>query len=91
MANYVASLGNDGKRNTVSLIKGIEGEGNKTKEKAYHIDVDKEDLDKVIEGMKLVTKRGTLASCFSRFPIDVAGKTGTAERSGYINPNNEVA
>ena len=91
MANYVATLGNDGKRNTVSLIKGIEGEGNKTKEKAYHIDVDKEDLDKVIEGMKLVTKRGTLASCFSRFPIDVAGKTGTAERSGYINPKNEVA
>ena len=91
MANYVATLGNDGKRNKVSLIKGIEGEGNNKKEKAYEIDVEKEDLDKVIEGMKMVAKRGTLASCFSRFPVDVAGKTGTAERSGYINPKNEVA
>ena len=90
MANYVATLGNDGKRNKVSLIKGIEGEGNNKKEKAYEIDVEKEDLDKVIEGMKMVAKRGTLASCFSRFTVDVAGKTGTAERSGYINPKNEV-
>ena len=90
MANYVATLGNDGKRNRVSIIKGIEGEGNIKKEKAYQIDVDKEDLESVLEGMRLVTKRGTLASCFASFPIDVAGKTGTAERSGYINPKNEV-
>lgn len=91
MANYVATLGNDGKRNQVSIIRGIGGEGLNKKEKAYQIDVEKSDLDKVLEGMRLVTKRGTLASCFSRFPIDVAGKTGTAERSGYINPKNEVA
>ena len=91
MANYVATLGNDGKRNQVSIIKGIEGEGLNKKEKAYQIDVEKSDLDKVLEGMRLVAKRGTLASCFSRFPIDVAGKTGTAERSGYINPKDEVA
>ena len=91
MANYVATLGNDGKRNQVSIIRGIGGEGLNKKEKAYQIDVEKSDLDKVLEGMRLVTKRGTLASCFSRFPIDVAGKTGTAERSGYINPKDEVA
>ena len=91
MANYVSTLGNDGKRNQVSIIRGIGGEGLNKKEKAYQIDVEKSDLDKVLEGMRLVTKRGTLASCFSRFPIDVAGKTGTAERSGYINPKDEVA
>ena len=87
----MATLGNDGKRNQVSIIRGIGGEGLNKKEKAYQIDVEKSDLDKVLEGMRLVTKRGTLASCFSRFPIDVAGKTGTAERSGYINPKDEVA
>ncbi len=91
MANYVATLGNDGKRNRVSIIKGIEGEENTEKEEAYQIDVDKEDLDTVLEGMRLVTKSGTLASCFRNFPIDVAGKTGTAEKDGYINPKDEVA
>ena len=91
MANYVATVGKDGKRNTVSLSTGIEGEGNKKKDKVYQIDVKKDELEKVLEGMKMVAKRGTLASCFSRFPVDVAGKTGTAERSGYINPKNEVA
>lgn len=90
MANYVATLGNEAKRNKVSIVKGIEGE-TKKKAKAEKIDVDKSDLAAVLEGMELVTKRGTLASCFSRFPVDVAGKTGTAERSGKINPKNEVA
>ncbi|MDD5926636.1 MAG: penicillin-binding transpeptidase domain-containing protein [Firmicutes bacterium] len=90
MANYVATLGNDGKRNQVSIIKGIEGEGLNEKNEAYQIDVEENDLDKVLEGMRLVAKKGTLASCFSRFPVEVAGKTGTAERSGYINPKDEV-
>ena len=91
MANYVATLGNDGKRNRVSIIKGIEGEGNNKKEKPYQIDVSKKDINSVLEGMRLVTKRGTLAGCYANFPVNVAGKTGTAERAGYINPKNEVA
>jgi penicillin-binding protein 2 len=91
MANYVATLGNDGKRNEVSIIKGIEGEGNHVKAEPYQIDVSEEDIDAVLEGMRLVTTRGTLASTFSRFPISVAGKTGTAEKDGYINPKDEVA
>ena len=45
MANYVATLGNDGKRNTVSIVKGIEGEGENVKEEPYQIDVEKEDMD----------------------------------------------
>ena len=91
MANYVATLGNDGERNEVSIIKGIEGEGNHVKAEPYQIDVSEEDIDAVLEGMRLVTTRGTLASTFSRFPISVAGKTGTAEKDGYINPKDEVA
>ena len=91
MANYVATLGNDGKRNTVSIVKGIEGEGENVKEEPYQIDVEKEDMDKVLEGMRRVATNGTLASCFRNFEYSVAGKTGTAERSGYINPADEVA
>ena len=91
MANYIATLGNDGKRNQVSIVKGIEGEGKTKKEAAYEIDADKQDLKTVIEGMKLVVKNGTLASTFADFPIEVAGKTGTAQRDGYINPKDEVS
>lgn len=91
MANYIATLGNDGKRNQVSIVKGIEGEGKTKKEAAYEIDADKQDLKTVIEGMKLVVKNGTLASTFANFPIEVAGKTGTAQRDGYINPKDEVS
>lgn len=91
LANYIATLGNDGKRNQVSIIKGIEGEGTTKKGDPYEIDIPKSDLKAVIEGMRLVTKRGTLASTFAGFPIEVAGKTGTAERDGYINPKDEVS
>ena len=91
MANYIATLGNDGKRNQVSIVKGIEGEGTTKKDEPYEIDVDTSDLKTVIEGMKLVVKNGTLASTFAGFPIEVAGKTGTAQRDGYINPKNEVS
>ncbi len=90
MANYVATLGNDGKRNQVSIVKGVEDNEKAKKSKAYQIKVNKNELATVIEGMKLVTKRGTLAGCFSRFPINVAGKTGTAEKDGKINPKDEV-
>lgn len=91
IANYVATLGNDGKRNQVSIVKGIEDEGTTKKAAAYEVEVSKSDLKTVIEGMRLVTKRGTLASTFAGFPIEVAGKTGTAERDGYINPKDEVS
>lgn len=91
IANYIATLGNDGKRNQVSIIKGIEDEGLNVKEEAYQVDADAADLKTVIEGMKLVVKQGTLSGVFSGFPIEVAGKTGTAQRDGYINPKDEVA
>ena len=90
MARYIATLGNEGVRNQVSVVKGIENSGTTKKEDSYEIDVDKDDLKTVIEGMKLVVKRGTLAYTFSGFPIEAAGKTGTAQRDGYINPKNEV-
>lgn len=91
MASYVATLGNYGLKNQVSIIKGIEGEGEREKEEPTQIDVDKTDMEKVIEGMRLVATNGTLAGVFRNFPIAVAGKTGTAEKDGYINPADEVA
>ena len=57
----------------------------------------------VQEGLHEVTKIGTAAGVFAGFPIDIAGKTGTAENSQgrdhgwfvaygpYANPNIVVA
>ena len=37
LANYIATLGNDGKRNQVSIVKGLEGEGLTTKDEPYQV------------------------------------------------------
>ena len=92
MANYIATLGNKGIRNQVSIIKGVEGEGLNKKEKEKAINLPNADLLKnVIKGMKKVASGGTLAGIFGNFPVDVAAKTGTAEKQGVINPKNEVS
>ena len=91
MASYVATLGNDGERNQVNIVMGIEDEGETKKPDPYQIDVTEEEMDTVLEGMRRVTTNGTLAGIYRGFPISVAGKTGTAEKDGYINPKDEVA
>lgn len=90
MARYIAALGNDGVRNPVSLIRGIEGGVELEKEEPYDINVSDSEINTVLTGMRLVVKNGTLASTFRGFPYEVCGKTGTAQRSGYINPKDEV-
>lgn len=94
MANYVATIGNKGVHNKVSLIKAVEGRGEIEKLAGKKIDISSQDtLDNVIEGMKRVVSgsKGSLKGVFSGFPVEVAGKTGTAERAGKINPPDEVA
>lgn len=92
MTNYVATIGNKGVHNKVSLIKAIEGEGEVVKEPGKKIAVDEQNLEHIIEGMKRVVSgpRGSLRGVFANFPVQVAGKTGTAERGGKINPPDEV-
>jgi len=91
MARYIATLGNGGKLNKLTVLKGIEGEGLNKKEASYQVQVEQDDVDVVLEGMRRVVTNGTLASTFSGFPIQVAGKTGTAQKDGKINPKDEVA
>ncbi|MBR0599498.1 penicillin-binding transpeptidase domain-containing protein [Sinanaerobacter chloroacetimidivorans] len=93
MANYVATIGNKGVHNQVSLIKAVEGEENREREPGKKIDISSDEtLDHIIEGMKRVVSgsKGSLKGAFTGFPVQVAGKTGTAERAGKINPPDEV-
>ncbi|WP_026475943.1 penicillin-binding transpeptidase domain-containing protein [Alkaliphilus transvaalensis] len=96
MTNYMAILANGGYRYKVSVLNKItDFEGNIISEHPPELIEripmnDYSNLDEVNYGMYLVNTTGTARSHFSRFPIDVAGKTGTAQRSGKIPPLDEV-
>ncbi|MBQ2867419.1 MAG: penicillin-binding protein, partial [Firmicutes bacterium] len=93
MANYVATLANGGKKNQVSLIKGVEGEGVAAKPEPTKVEVEDDSIfDDILEGMRRVAHgtRGSARRYFANFPVEVAAKTGTAERDGHINPPSEV-
>ena len=93
VTNYIATIGNKGVRNQVSLIKAIEGQGEVERAPGQKLDIkDDKYLEDIIEGMKLVAtgSKGSLKAAFANFPVQVAGKTGTAERAGKINPPDEV-
>lgn len=93
IANYMATIGNGGVHNTVSLLHYIQGEGRAEKPEGVPIDLkEPEVLEDIIEGMRRVAhgSAGSARAIFSRFPVQVAAKTGTAERAGKINPPDEV-
>lgn len=93
VANYVATIGNGGIRNRVSLLRGVEGQGLIEKEPGTPIDLaDTGILNDITEGMRRVAHggRGSARALFANFPVSVAAKTGTAERAGKINPVDEV-
>lgn len=93
MANYTATIGNKGYRNQVSLVRYVENEGEKLKDNPVKIDADETVFSDILEGMRLVAngEKGSASSYFKDFPLSVAAKTGSAEKSGKINPPDEVA
>lgn len=52
--------------------------------------VDYTNLDEIKYGMYLATSEAGAKAYFNKLPIDVAGKTGTAQREGKIPPVDEV-
>lgn len=91
MANYLATLGNGGVRNQVSIVSGVEGEGTTVKDDPVDLGLKDGTVEEVIKGMKRVCSSGTLSGFFSNFPVEVAGKTGTAENQSLIQPKSEVS
>lgn len=94
MARYTAALGNKGVRNPITLVEKIEGRGTIEKDEPYCVQVkDESFFDEVIGGMTRVANGsgGSLTRLFQGFPVTVAGKTGTAQRAGKINPPDEEA
>jgi penicillin-binding protein 2 len=90
MARYLATLGDGGALKSMSLIKAVEGEGEVVRPAAVDTGVEKAYVENVVEGMRRVVTDGSLKDGMKGLDVSVAGKTGTAERSGSINPPDEV-
>ncbi|MCG8484982.1 MAG: penicillin-binding protein, partial [Clostridia bacterium] len=96
MANYTATLVNGGYKNEITLIKGVEDSIDEEIEDdtlGYQIDLNyPSNLEYIKIGMNRVASgsRGTARGVFGSFDIPIGGKTGTAERSGKIQPVDEV-
>jgi penicillin-binding protein 2 len=90
MAIAYAALGNGGKIVTPHLGKEIEdAQGRVLKEfepkTRRQVQIDPSYQSAILEGLHQAAQgpEGTGTDIFGSFPIDIAGKTGTAERDGY--------
>ena len=93
MANYTATLANDGKRMEVSIIKAVK---DYTREETYQehtpsirqqVDASQEVFDVVRRGMIAASGAGgTSSATFGNYPISVASKTGTPETHQFQTP-----
>lgn len=90
MVRYLGTIANGGKLNDITLVYGVENEGRNTVGDGKQIDISETDRQAVLKGMKRVAKSGTLSFLYSSYPIEVAGKTGTAEYAAIKQPKSEV-
>ena len=107
-AMVMGEIAANGKRYQPHLVQRIvDVHGNTVREfqpkLLSELDVSPSVFRNVQKGLHSVTKIGTAAGVFAGFPIDIAGKTGTAENSQgrdhgwfvaygpYVNPNIVVA
>ncbi len=94
VVRYTASIANGGKLVDLSLLEKTvssdfsEVSIKKHKSKDIKFD-DSSRLGEIKKGMVRVSTQGTAKSVFGNFPIEVASKTGTAEKSGKIPTENE--
>ncbi len=93
MANYVATIANGGYRYKVNIVKSIRSsvDGSIVKEfkpeVVEKIDIAPENLEAVKLGMKNVVDEGSAREIFSDYPIQIAGKTGTAQVGSKVSNN----
>lgn len=92
MAIAYATLGNGGTVVTPHLgMEVMDAAGRVLREiepgPRRHVNIDPESRQLIMEGLHLATSGpgGTATPVFAEFPIEIAGKTGTAERVGHGN------
>nr|WP_207719020.1 penicillin-binding transpeptidase domain-containing protein [Peptostreptococcus russellii] len=94
VVRYIAAIANGGnlvKMNVVDKVEDPKGKvTEKTERKSEKIKLkDPSHLKDLTEGMVRVSRDGLARKAFGNFPVTVASKTGTAEKSGKIPSDNE--
>ncbi|MCT4618579.1 MAG: penicillin-binding transpeptidase domain-containing protein [Marinisporobacter sp.] len=92
IARYISTIANGGHKNKISVVKKVENE-KKDDQKGEKIPLkDDNNLEHIKKGMEQVVNgnRGSARGYFRNFPIEVAAKTGSAQKSGKIQPKDEV-
>ncbi len=93
MARYVATVANNGTRYDLTLTKAVSGQSAPVEPVGTEVENTNEDAYQIVrEGMYRVANgsSGSARSIFSRFPYKVGAKTGSAQKSGKVNPPDEV-
>ncbi len=92
MAVYVAALANGGMKLVPYLVDEITDETGdivyKAETRYEQIDWSEETKKVISKGMNSVTLEGTASKVFDDYPINVAGKTGTAETGREANESS---
>ena len=88
----MATLGNNGKLNQASIVKSIEDEGDTVKKSSKDANISQRYIDEVKKAMYAVSRDpgSGISAHYKRFPWEVSVKTGTAQKSGFINPKSEI-
>lgn len=85
LANYCATIANGGTRYKVNLISSIRSSVDGSLVERFEpkvveqVDIDSKAMQKIHDGMKKVVDEGSARSIFEGYPIEVGGKTGTAQ------------
>ena len=93
LANYTATIANGGTRFRATLLSAVKtATGNDsvfrmTPEILDSINADEAVIKAVKQGMRSVTSEGTASAYFADYPVNIGGKTGTAQTTG---PDNSV-
>jgi penicillin-binding protein 2 len=92
MARYIAAISNGGYLNELTLVKSVDGQPTLEIEEQPIPLNDRENLDVIKEGMRLVAhgSSGSAKVVFRDFDIEVGAKTGTAQAAGRIPPVDEL-
>ncbi len=92
MANYIATIGNEGRKHKVSVVKSIEDEGQTEEEETEKVKVSSDKyFDQIREGMKqaAVGSRGSLGALFRNFPVEVRPKPVQPKGEDMSRPNRK--
>ena len=96
LANYISAIANGGFLNKVTVVDKVES-SDKTSTQMVERTTEKialknpENLKFIRQGMEDVADEGSSSSYLKNFPVKIASKTGTAQKSGRIPVADEEA